>query len=62
MNCGVGLRHGLDPVLLWLWCRIGPLAWEPVYTAGAALKRQKKKKRKKKKSIPMSGMINQFHR
>ena len=28
---------------------IGPLAWEPPYAAGAALKRQKDKKKKKKK-------------
>ena len=49
-----GLIPGLtqwvkDPVLLWLWCRpaavalIRPLAWEPPYTAGVALKRQKLK-------------------
>ena len=43
-----------DPALLWLWCRpattalIRPLAWEPPYAAGAALKRQKQKKKKKK--------------
>ena len=36
-----------DPVLLWLWYRpvatapIGPLAWEPPYAKGVALKRQK---------------------
>ena len=42
-----------DLVLLWLWCRlvatapIRPLAWEPPYTMGSALKRQKKKKKKK---------------
>ena len=35
-----------DPELLWLWCRsaaaapIQPLAWEPPYASGAALKRQ----------------------
>ena len=52
MSCGVGHRHGLDPALLWLWCRpaatalIVPLAWEPPYATGAALKRQKKKKKK----------------
>ena len=40
-----------DPVLLWLWCRsvatapIRPLAWEPPYATGAALKRQKKEKK-----------------
>ena len=39
-------------MLLWLWCRlaatapVGPLAWEPAYAAGAALKIQKKKKKK----------------
>ena len=48
-GCGVGRRHGLDPALLWLWCRpaatapIGPLAWDPPHAACAALKRQKKK-------------------
>ena len=52
MSCGVGRRHGLNPVLLWLWRRpvaialIQPLAWEPPYAAGAALKRQKTKKKK----------------
>ena len=50
MSCGVGRRHGLDLMLLWLWCRpeatapIQPLAWEPPYATGAALKRQKTKK------------------
>ena len=49
MSCGVGRRRGLDPTLLWLWCRpaavalIRPLAWELPYAAGAALKRKKKK-------------------
>ena len=47
MSCGVGLRPSLDPELQWLWCRpaavalIRPLAWEPPYATGAALKRQK---------------------
>ena len=36
-----------DLVLLWLWCRLAavapirPLAWEPPYAAGMALKRKK---------------------
>ena len=44
MSCGVGCRCGLDLVLLWLWGRsataapIGPLAWEFLDAAGAALK------------------------
>ena len=50
MSCGVGRRRGLDPVLLWLWCRpvakalIRPLAWEPQYTVGVALEKKRKKK------------------
>ena len=44
MSCGVGHRLGLDPPLLWLWCRLAavalirPLAWEPPYATGTALK------------------------
>jgi len=55
MSCGVGRRHGLDPVLLWLWlwpaaaAPIRPLAWELTYTMGVALKSKKKKKRKKER-------------
>ena len=50
VSCGVGRRHGLDLLLLWLWCRpaatapFRPLAWEPPYAMGAALKGQKTKK------------------
>ena len=56
MSGGVGHRCGLDPKLLWLWCRpvaaalIQPLAWEPPYAMAVALKRPKKKEKKKKKS------------
>ena len=56
MNCGVGRRCGLDLALLWLWRKlaavvwIGPLAWEPPYASGAALKRQKTKKERKEHS------------
>jgi len=48
VSCGVGCRHSLDLVLLWLWRRpvatalIRPLAWEPPYAAGAALEKGKK--------------------
>ena len=55
MSCGAGRRQGSDLALLWLWHRLaatapaGPLAWEPPYAAGAALKAQKTKKKKKKK-------------
>ena len=48
VSCGVGRRHGWDLVWLWLWCGLAaaapirPLAWEPPYAAGAALKKKKK--------------------
>ena len=39
MSCGVSHRRGLDPALLWSWCRL-----EPPYTAaGAALEKAKNK-------------------
>ena len=47
-SCGVGCRRGLDPALLWLWCRpaatapIRPLAWEPPHTMGVALEMAKR--------------------
>ena len=55
MNCGAGHRYGLDPALLWLWCRLAaevrirPLAWERPYASGVALKKKKKKKKKRRK-------------
>ena len=51
MSCGVGRRRGLDPELLWLWCRpvatapVRPLAWGPQYAMGVALEKTKKKKK-----------------
>ena len=57
MSCGVGHRRGLDPTLLWLWCRptapapIQPQAWEPPYAMNAALKRQKEKRKEKKRIL-----------
>ena len=50
MSCGVGHRHGSDLLLLWLWCRLAavapilPLAWEPPYATGVALKSEKRNK------------------
>ena len=47
LSCGIGCRCSSDLALLCLWCRpvatalIRPLAWEPPYATGAALKRQK---------------------
>ena len=48
MSCGVGHRHGLDLVWLWLSCRpaavapIRPLAWELPYATSVALKKANK--------------------
>ena len=50
------MRLGSQILWLWLWlwlaaiAPIRPLAWEPPYAAGAALKRQKIKNKKKKRS------------
>ena len=47
VNYGVACRRGSDPALLWLWRRPvatalnQPLAWEPPYAAGEALKKKK---------------------
>ena len=54
MSCGVGHRHSVDLLLLWLWCRpaaaalIRPLAWELPYTMGVALKKDKKREKKER--------------
>ena len=54
MSYGVGRRVCSDLVWLWLWRRlaatapIGPLAWEPPYVVGVALKRQKETRKKER--------------
>ena len=56
ISCGIGRRHGWDPMWLWLWHRVAavvpmrPLAWELPNATGAALKRQTKTKTKKPKN------------
>ena len=67
MSCGVSRRHGSDLVLLWLWCRlaaialIGPLAWEPPYASGAALKSKKKKKKPTVLPFIVSAICSPLH-
>ena len=52
MNRGIGHRRGLDPLVLWLWCRLAaaaliqPPAWERPYATGVALEKRKKEKKK----------------
>ena len=54
MSCGVGRRRHSDPALLWLWhgltavAPMRPLAWEPPYAMGAALKKDKRQKKKER--------------
>jgi len=51
VSYGVGCRCALDPVLLWLWCRLAAaapiqlLTCEIPYVVGMVLKSQKKKKK-----------------
>ena len=55
MSCGVGHRHSLDLVLLWLWYRLAaealirPLAWELLYAVMAALKKKKEEEEGERK-------------
>ena len=57
VSCGLGRRRDSDLALLWLWYRqaatapIRPLAWEPLYAAGAAQRNSKKRQKKKKLKI-----------
>ena len=57
VSCGVGRKHGSDPMFLWPWRRpaaaapIQPVAWKLPYATDSALKRPKKKEKKKKKSL-----------
>ena len=53
----IGCRCSLDPTLLWLWYRpaavalLWPLAGEPPFAAGAALKQTNKKTTEEKKLV-----------
>ena len=55
-----------DLALLWLWCRLaataptGPLAWEPPYAVGMALKRKQKQNKKQKKTKKPTQFVYPF--
>ena len=57
VSYSVDCRRGSKLALMWLWHRpvatalILPLAWEPPYAVGTALKRQKTKTNKKQRII-----------
>ena len=58
ISCDLGHIHGLDPALLWLWCRpatvapIQPLAWELPCAVCVALKKQKQMNQKNHDQAP----------
>ena len=62
MNSAVGRRHVSDLALLWLWlwtasvAPIRPLAWEPPYASGVAIK-SKTKNMKTQTGIPHCGAV-----
>ena len=64
MSCGVGGKRGSDPSLLWLWCRltpvapIRPLVWELPYVVGEALGGKKDRKLKKKNPSVFGNNLN----
>ena len=67
MGSGIGHRRSSDPKLLCLWHRLAaiapirPLAWEPPWALGAALKEQKNKKQKtKNKKIKLKMKLSIF--
>ena len=66
MSYGIGRRCGSDPEFLWLWCRwvatalIRPLAWEPPYAEGVALKSKRKKKKKMEPWFEMRCSVNKY--
>ena len=59
MSCGVSRRQSSDQLWLWLWLWLWlaavalnrPIALEPPYAAGEALKKKKKKKKERRKKI-----------
>ena len=61
MSCGVGHRHGSDPMLLWLWYRlvakvlIRPLVWELPYCLKFG---NNQKKQNKTKTNPTPKKVN----
>ena len=72
VSYGVGCRRGLDPALLWLWCRLAPvalirlLAWELPCAVDAALKSPPPKKERLKQcelklSLKLSEMRDQSY-
>ena len=65
MSCGVGHRHGSDPELLWLWCRLAAAAMIlPLMCCRCGPKKQtnkqktpKKGKKERKKKVSQSACL-----
>ena len=64
MSYGVGCRHGSDPALLWLWCRltaaapIQRLAWELPHATGSVLQSKKTKTKKYHHTVSLWFFLN----
>ena len=67
VSCGVGCRCGLDPMLLWLWCRpatVAPirlLAWEPPCATDVALKNKQTNKQTNKNLLHLTSLTNSIY-
>ena len=64
MSYGIGHRLSSELVLLWLWLAatapIRPLAWEPPYATGVALKKDKGQKKKNVVRDIQQPIVNSF--
>ena len=66
MSCGIGHRHGLDAVLLWLWYRLAAVAPILPPSLGTSIchgwgpKKQKKKERKQRKKERRNEIKEEF--
>ena len=67
MSYGVGHRRGLDPALLWLWCRpaarapIRPLAWELPYAMEDKKTKQTNKQKKPTRDVHVFFLLEMYY-
>ena len=68
LSCGMGHRCGLDPTLLWLWCRptaaplIRPLAWELPYATSVVPQETKQKQKQTKEQNQKKQIVFKWER
>ena len=49
VSCGVGRKHGADPMLLWLWCRLAASSSDLTPRLGTFLCRGRSPKKEERK-------------